>query len=159
MKKILILSFIAIIFMACGGDDISNDKTIEEEKDFGCVDIYTEAYIKSKFSDVQKIEYFPNMGACSYSIKTKTETYMTFYGVSKGSNESMLTQTLSYFSGAKALPELGENAYIYPVGGIQQITLLDNGNLITANIWLDSNNQFDKEKTIELIRDMNEKLK
>lgn len=159
MKNILIFLLLVITFMACGGDSSNSNEMINEKKSLGCSDIYTEEYVKSKFSDIEEIKYLNQSSTCGYFIKTKSETYNTFYTVSQNATEQMLTQSLSYFSGAKALPELGEYAYIYSVGGIQQITLLDNGNLISAYIWLSSNTQFDKERTKELIRDMNKKLK
>lgn len=159
MKKILILSIVAIAFMACGGESSNGTTMVEDKKFLSCSDIYTEKYIKSKFLDVEKIKSYPQHGTCGYAIKCKSETYNTFYTVQQNANESMLTQSLSYFNGVKPFEELGKDAYIYEVGGIKQITLLDNGNLISANVWRDSNSQFDMKRTKELILDMNEKLK
>ena len=158
MKKILILSILAMTFMACGGEENTNGATVEEKKFSSCKDIYTEEYIRSKFSDIQEIKSSFDRG-CGYVIIGKNETYNTFYIVNQGANENMLTQSVSYFSGVKPFPDLGENAYIYSVGGIKQVTLLENSNLISSYVWLSSNFKFDKEKTIELVLDMNEKLK
>lgn len=159
MKNTLILAFLAIVLMACGGDNTSTTETVKKKKSLGCADIYTEKYIESKFPDVQEIKGGLYSGTCAYIIRCKNETYNTFYSVQQNATESMLTQSLSYFEGAKPFKELGDNSYIYPVGGIKQVTFLDNGNLISTYVWLTSNGQFDKEQTIELVRDMNEKLK
>ena len=155
MKNILILSLLAITFMACGGSTTA----VEKNKSLSCSDIYTEEYIKSKFSDVEEIISKVQRSSCGYIIKCKTETYNTFYTLQQNANEAMLTQSLSYFDGARPFKALGENAYIYSVGGIKQVTLLENSNLISSYVWLSSNFKFDKEKTIELVLDMNEKLK
>ena len=155
MKKILILAILAITFIGCGVDN----KTVEEKKSLSCADIYTEEYIKSKYTNINEVKSSFTSGTCGYWIQTKSEIYNTSYNIRENATEQMLTQVLSYFSGVKPFSELGDDAYIYSVGSIKQVTLLNNGNLITSSIWLGSNSQFSKEQTIELVLDMNEKLK
>jgi len=78
MKNILILSILAITFMACGGEENASAEIREDKKFTACSDIYTEEYIKSKFSDIQEIKS-SLFGGCSYVIIGKSETYNTFY--------------------------------------------------------------------------------
>ena len=157
MKKLLLLSLIAITFMACGEDATTMTTNAQEEKTILCVDVLNKNTISELFKEAKEIVLTTERGTnyCAYTFTLNKEKHYTHLsiGAVNWATEAMLDQSVSYFTNVKALDGVGEKAYITTSG---QISTLSDKNLIHVSV---SANKPDIERSKLLTNDILKRMK
>ncbi|MCO4756240.1 MAG: hypothetical protein KC478_17290 [Bacteriovoracaceae bacterium] len=176
MKRIIIISALLSILIACGDDkqastdnkSTSNSKSkatakLNKQGKILACSILDESYINSKFPGATQIELkdsgtrFPNCGAV-FVYNNKNYKFNLTLGVIGGAGESHLESAVSYFRQKNKIESIdgaGEKAY-NKTGKSGQISAIHNGNLMHVSAKVDL--VYDLELSKTLTNDMFEVL-